>query len=170
MVDDEPVVGFDSPEAKAQVEGVQVELERRASVALETHDGTLDRFYEAELEREKRRDRESIVIRLDEIPPDDRDTRMESLGLKFEEYSERYKTKLKELDVVAVVNTMYKRDILRLLLKHGSVNTWAYSNAVAEQYERRLTPDFGDSAAVIHDYVRTGGANVVGGRLPNPKS
>lgn len=172
MTGEQPVTGgYDSSEVKKSSEKERELIERRVISAIEAHDKKLDALYKDKLDEEGRLNRESVVISLAEIPQDDKEERLRSLERKLEEYTQRYKNYLMAFDMDGAVQTMYSRDILRILLRQGEINTWAYSNAIAEQYNMVITREyFNNAASVVHDYIRTGGSNVRGGGLPTAKN
>lgn len=137
-----------------------------------THDREVDNLYEEKLTQT--REEEARVIRLNQIPPDERENRTKQLEAKLQSLTTKLQNEIRDgrafSDLSGFLHSLYMRDVLRLVLKHGEVNTWAYSRAVSEKLNASLTPEIFDSAClVVEDYVTTGGQNVSVGPLPPPK-
>lgn len=121
-------------------------------VKLRGHDIELDHYYQENLQ--KTQDTNALIISLDDIPEVIKDIRIEQLKLKLQEYTERLK-QYQNVKIFQIDNSC-KRDVLRLVLEKGSMNTLALSRAYAE-----MGSD--DSAeleviyAIINSYVKSGG-------------
>lgn len=106
---------------------------------------------------------------LSEVPTAEAKERIARLEVKLKEYSQRVKDKysINEYEEFsgAFIGGLYKRDILRLVLKEGEVSfealLKAYGRIDNEVNYGRLVNAFG----VIEDYIRTGGKHVRGGRI-----
>ena len=134
------------------------------------YDGLVESRYDQFLAEGK--DRESPIITLKDIPEAEKAARIASLEKKLGEYTDRLRTEW-ELEITAFelldTDNRLKRDVLRILLKKGEVNTYSISKALVHFGSYWYGDAFNNACSVIGDYVKTGGKIVTGGTgLPTP--
>lgn len=141
-------------------------IEGRLKAFLNSHDKALTALYEKNLATST--EKEAPIISLETVPPDDREERKEQLQLKIDEYGRRIKRKVigqgPIININSVLHTLYKRDALKLIIKFGSLNTYAYGRALEEYFGGSIGKrEFESACGVADDYVKTGGKNILGG-------
>ncbi len=135
---------------------------------LRRYDERLDRVYDEWLADEELKDRGARTISMAEVPEEEEELRSGKLSRKLLAYEDRLREANTNFPFLSnaptvIVDSMYKRDVLRLLLERGEVNTWALCNAYADIQGKVIPKFFKRACGVIHEYVRTGGQNVRGG-------
>ncbi|NQS89573.1 hypothetical protein HQ584_07290 [Patescibacteria group bacterium] len=125
---------------------------------------------------EQKKDKGAMVISLDEIPDQDEEDRLTQLSAKLGRYTRSLRRKESEFakrgrlhpraTTQMLISAIYKRDTLRLLLERGEVNTFVLFDTYREMKGRVVLKEFGDACGAIHNYVKTGGEEVVNGGLP----
>ena len=131
-------------------------------------DNRLDTAYDEALkDSETTEAMKSLIIKLTAIPEGERKPRLKKLKSKLEEYTARLKGEWEDSEYFPFdslnPSTRYKRDILRLVLKMGTLNTWALLIAIGETDYSIDLPRFGNACDVIEDYITTGGKKLRGG-------
>ncbi len=133
-------------------------------VSLSRYDQRLGQVYKKALERS--REEEAMVFGLVEIPTGFREERLDNLKGKLDEYTDRLRTQWGDNRYLPFellsTDGRYKRDILGIVLKEGSVNTWALSRAYEEMGNINGNR-FENACGVIHEYIKSGGVGLVGG-------
>lgn len=131
----------------------------------------LEDKYREELERSEAKAEKPPILSLTEIPEEEKLDRVYGLRAKLGEYDARSKKiwdteKYRAPEVIFTQS--YNRDVLRMLLEKGEINTWAMSRALEKRNYTFDPRAYNNAVAVIADYVKTGGKNTSKGGLPTP--
>lgn len=123
----------------------------------------------------KEADQSGPVVSLDQIPPDDKEQRLQQLRAKLDEYSERLVTAYREQSPHVAPELLnpglrYKRAALKIALDTGSVHTFALSRAFMRVDGYLSSAQFDNAVGVIEDYLQTGGKLNIQGKLPSGRT
>jgi len=141
---------------------VKAQEDEKFETSLEKHDAELDKAYKKALKVTI--EPEALKLSINDIPKEKWEERITGLENKLKEYNDRLKTKQSDDPLLP-----YKRDITRFLLKEVTLNIWAFARARAEVDPHSSTEKVNDAFRIIHDYITTGGKNVIGGTGLTPQ-
>ena len=87
------------------------------------------------------------------------------LKAKAEEYKERLAANPYSAPE-QMAGTTYRLRLLEELLEHGTIDTWDLSRTINSEMGWIRSDRFDNACGVVTDYIETGGANTIGGKLP----
>lgn len=133
--------------------GIEPRVKRRVRLfekLLSFNDKRMDNAYENALKSCQKP--EARILSLDEISPEVQAVRLEQLKRKLDERTDRLRTQYAGLNS----SERYQRDVLRLLLTKGTVNTWALYKALEEMQGHVYDEGLKNTCGLVHRYIMEG--------------